>query len=619
MKRVITICSIAAVILTATDLVQAAILNVPADYLTIQTAVDHAIDGDEVVVADGIYTGTGNRDIDFLGKAITVCSKNGPENCIINCQGSIENEHRGFFFHSGEGENSLISGFTIRNGQTTNGGGICCMRSSPTITNCIISENKAGGWGGGIDCRNSSPTITNCTISGNAASVAPDSATGGGGINCINSSPTIINCTISGNTTTTGGGIGCMRSSPTIINCTISSNTSTHSDGGIGCYWNSSPTITNCIITGNTAEYWAGGIYCYEGSSPTITNCIITNNTANNGGGICCYSSSPIITNCTSSENSASYEGGGICCYSSSPIITNCTFNGNSASTGAGMFNKDSSPTVKKCMFIENHASSDSGGMYNYDSSPTVTNCMFTGNSAFAGGGMLNYDGSPTVTNCTFSGNSVDYGGGMYNSSINLTLTNCTLRGNSALKGGGMYNFNTSPTITNCILWSNTASSSGPQIYGLATVTYSDVQDGWSGTGNINANPLFADADGRLSPGSPCINAGDNSAVLVATDLDGNPRIAGPRVDMGAFEVQPAELLLDLTFEVIDLDLQSGIENSLLAKLDAAQKANDSVAINTLQAFINAVEAQRGNKIPEADADDLIAAAQQIIDLLMAD
>jgi hemerythrin-like domain-containing protein len=77
---------------------------------------------------------------------------------------------------------------------------------------------------------------------------------------------------------------------------------------------------------------------------------------------------------------------------------------------------------------------------------------------------------------------------------------------------------------------------------------------------------------------------------------------------------------------ITDLKLQHGIENSLLAKLDAAiQKLdddndnNDLAAINSLQAFINAVEAQSGKKISEEDVDDLIAAAQQIIDLLSSE
>ena len=97
-------------------------------------------------------------------------------------------------------------------------------------------------------------------------------------------------------------------------------------------------------------------------------------------------------------------------------------------------------------------------------------------------------------------------------------------------------------------------------------------------------------------------------------------------MDMGAYEAIPVELLENLAQDVVDLNLHSGIENSLDAKLDAALKAlddlnenNDVAAFNSLEAFINAVEAQRGNKIPEADADDLIAAAQQIIDLLLAE
>jgi hypothetical protein len=108
-----------------------------------------------------------------------------------------------------------------------------------------------------------------------------------------------------------------------------------------------------------------------------------------------------------------------------------------------------------------------------------------------------------------------------------------------------MYNINSNPAVTNCILWGNTANT-GPQIYisgGTAAVTYSDVQGGWPGTGNKNANPLFADGAGRLAPTSPCIDAGNNAAVSgVATDLDGKARKTDgnldgvPVVDMGAYE-----------------------------------------------------------------------------------
>jgi len=190
------------------------------------------------------------------------------------------------------------------------------------------------------------------------------------------------------------------------------------------------------------------------------------------------------------------------------------------------------------------HGFTVSGGNANGSSRP-----------ASCGGGMYTDNGNPTLTDVTFSGNSASYGGGMFNIYGNPTLTNVTFSGNSAGEGGGMCNYDTSPTLTNCILWGNTADSGPPQIYSSSsstpTVTYSDIQGGHAGEGNIDAAPLFVDADGaddivgtrddnlRLCVGSPAIDAGDNSAIPagVITDLDGNPRITNAAVDMGAYEV----------------------------------------------------------------------------------
>ncbi len=234
-------------------------------YQYIQDGINAATDGDTVLVRDGTYTGPGNRDLDFDGKAITVRSENGAEATTIDC----ENSDGGFGFSADEGADSVVDGFTIRNAHATyHGGGVYCYESSPTITNCRIIGNTASWHGGGIYCRRSNPTISNCVISGNTAIKR-------------------------------GGGIYCYEDSdPTIANCTIIGNSANEEGGGICCYDDSDPTITNCTITGNSATH-GGGIYCFDYSNPTITNCTISANAAPKGGGICCVrNSNPTISKC---------------------------------------------------------------------------------------------------------------------------------------------------------------------------------------------------------------------------------------------------------------------------------------------------------------------------------
>jgi len=188
------------------------------DYLTVQEGIDAARDGDEVVVCDGTYTGPGNKNLDYGGKAITVRSANGPENCIIDCQ----NSGRGFYFHAGDGPTSIVSGFTITNGNETEqypwGGGIYCTSSAPTIVNCKITSNAAGR-GGGLYLSWSSPTLINCLIVENSASDM-----GGGIYTAVSSFPVLINCTLSANQALAGGGMYNDGSAGSLINCIVWGN-----------------------------------------------------------------------------------------------------------------------------------------------------------------------------------------------------------------------------------------------------------------------------------------------------------------------------------------------------------------------------------------------------------
>ncbi len=331
------------------------------------------------------------------------------------------------------------------------------------------------------------------------------------------------------------------------------------------------PTVTGCTFADNTAVNGAG-MMNRGGSVPTITASTFVGNSADNdGGGIYNASSDPIVNNCAflgnkATEGGTSY-GGGMANYTASPSVTDCAFVGNSAGTsGGGMSNRERSyPTVRSCTFKGNTASSGGGGMCNLDlSSPAVINCIFTGNEGgtSGGGGMWNgIDSSPRVTNCLFTGNeSLDEsggGGGMRNEvRSHPIVTNCTFYANLASIGGGMRsNDDCNPTVENCVFWQNVPDQIDDLAASVTTATYSCIQGGWPGLGNIDEDPLFVDPIGpdgipgtedddlRLSPGSPCIDVGDNTVVdACLPDLDRNWRIVDgdgdeiPVVDMGPYE-----------------------------------------------------------------------------------
>jgi RHS repeat-associated protein len=247
--------------------------------------------------------------------------------------------------------------------------------------------------------------------------------------------------------------------------------------------------------------------------------------------GIVIQAASPLIsaTQVLTNTNTSTFpEGGGVYNNSGSPTIQNNTFQGNSAS---GFFGYGS-------------------GVYNNSGNPTIQNNTFRGNSAGRlGGGVYNNSGSPTIQNNTFRGNSAGSdGGGVYNNSGSPTIQNNTFRGNSAGSlGGGVYNNSGSPTIRSNII----ANSTGTGIYGSGGVPgpVLDYNDVWNnskgnysgvtpGAHDISADPLFVNAangDFHLSPGSPCIEAGDPNHYPL-TDFEGEPRPMGLIPDIGADE-----------------------------------------------------------------------------------
>lgn len=180
---------------------------------------------------------------------------------------------------------------------------------------------------------------------------------------------------------------------------------------------------------------------------------------------------------------------------------------------------------------------------------PLIANCTFTGNISSFGAGMDCLTSAvPSLVNCVFINNTASSsGGGMCNTSASPDLINCTFTGNSSSDGGAMSDGNSTPNLYGCILWNNTTTDYASEIDQTnANVIDSDIEGGYSGTGNINANPQFVSGSNlELEPTSPCINTGNYGDIAFAdavsgitTDCAVVPRTIESTVDMGAYELQ---------------------------------------------------------------------------------
>lgn len=323
----------------------AADLKVSADgsarFETIQSAVDSAVNGDVVIVANGEYTGDGNTGIDFKGKAITVRSENGPENCIIDCKKS----GRAFIFYHNETGTSAVSGFTVINANNADGGAIRCGKydrgtvyeaprateetGSPSISNCIFRNNYSDYAGAAIIINTSSPVISGCVFENNSAKQY------GGAIAFMNeANPKIINCSFINNSAYSGGAIHAEESEGELAGLYISDNNAEYDGAGI-CIRESRVTVDRCRILGNKS-YWGAGISVKTTSGATIRSCLVAENEGERGGGISVRKSEAVISGCTITSNSGHggnnpFKGiGGIYFEETSPEINNSIIWGNS-------------------------------------------------------------------------------------------------------------------------------------------------------------------------------------------------------------------------------------------------------------------------------------------------
>ena len=478
-------------------------------YTTIQSAIDTAADGDVVIVRDGTYTGTGNRDIDFKGKAIHLKSENGPERCIVDAQGSEAERHRGFIFQCEEGQGSILEGFSIINGYASQGGAIRCY-SSPAIIGNVLRNNRAES-----------------VVDGNAE---------GGAICSYSGSPVI-------------------KDNQVLSNWAEGSGTYAGSRGG-GIFASGSATIIGNMISGNqvrpnnavTTNQGGGGIYVCSKSTAVIDNVIMQNIASGEGyafsmtGGGGVYATAGTVTGNTVTGNSGGGAGGGGLYVTGSAVICENLISENSFGYGGGLY-----------------ADSDSR-------QAQVTRNTIAGNTAGCGGGMHIRAATVVSNNLIINNNSSQqYGAGAWlDAQYGAAISNCTFVGNVAPWGSTVM-VGGKGTISNCILWGNDT------IYeidcsGSCMVRYSNVSGGrervrsdpvpslgW-GPENTDTDPLFADylngdfhlksQAGRWDPEasdgaggwvydvvtSPCIDAGAPADSYANETLPN-----GGRVNIGAY------------------------------------------------------------------------------------
>ncbi len=525
-----------------------AVIHVPGDQPTIQAGINEAVDGDTVLIADGTYTGYGNIGLSFWGTSLILCSANGPEKTIIEC----ENLDRGMNFSAADND-VFIDGVTIRNGcgiELNLGGGIY-SRGSPIIYNCRI-QNCTGYFGAGIYCDNSSSTIDNCTIENNISEGS-------------------------------GGGISVFSSEITISNTLFKNNSARDSGGAIKCNM-SDPVIMNCRFSGNYA-YTGGAIYFDGFGFPVIGGQLnhgnrFEENEALIGMDLCCHSkrNHPVdaryntfsgihfsnyyvspqesfdLSNCESDKvpitqdiylsSFGSDTNDGISLQTPfktlrygmslihpteempisifiqpgiySPSFTGETFpiplNNHISLFGDNpvktVFDAENSNPVFHIstnrnviisgLTMKNGVSgyfSAEGGIYALDSELQLLNCIIDQNTGLYGGGLLCRNGTVGVINCLFTRNHSydkwDSAGAAIDAfGTALSIANSTFYWNSADNGAGIkISSDDTFTIKNCISWDNYPEEFF--IWPENCVSYSVIKGGYPGTSNINLDPIF--------------------------------------------------------------------------------------------------------------------------------
>lgn len=322
-----------------------------------------------------------------------------------------------------------------------------------------------------------------------------------------------------------------------------------YNNRGNGLYFSSgnsgnSPLIKDCRVVNNEGY----GIYSGFAVGATIDNCLVKNNTRGISAGL--ETGAYIVNSEIINNGSLALNGGGIY-VSGSCSINNCTIKNNIAKSGGGIsasLNFFEQVVINNCQIDSNFATHSGGGIYSAMGGFILKNSVVSNNSATFGGGIYAldannyYSGNNQISNnLIYKNYAVEKGAGLFvRGSYGAEINQVTFIGNYAgVVGGGIFNdkiFSEPMSISNSILWNNSPDQAADSI-DYMNITYTDIQGGWPGTGNINSNPLFKSPstnDYSLTwanfpiidyTHSPCIDAGDPAS---------DPDPDGTLTDLGA-------------------------------------------------------------------------------------
>ena len=455
-------------------------------YTSIQYAIDQAgtLSGDTLLVRPGTYA----ELVDYAGKTLSIVSTDGPALTTIDASAVVAADTSCVRIDSGEGPAARLEGFTLEgsfgtfDAGTYRGGCIYLVGTSPTIADCVLRGGTAD-LGAGLWSQGGSPRVERTTFIDNAS----PTILSGGGAYLEGGAPDLEDCDFIGNEAWGLGGAGLFADSASLVLRDCRFSFAGGYGGGCGAYLDAtSAVIEDCRFESSVSlADNGGGLLVAAGSVVTAERCVFADNSLQDdhtGGGVYVAAMGDLTVRASSFEGNFSARGGAAANFGTLSIEDSSLFDN----------------TAQSFSFLDGRG----GGVYAAAGASTqLVRCVLAGNQAIPG---LGGGGE---------------GGAVFGPAL---LENCTVVGNTAVNAGGGA---CGASLLNTIHRDNLPAA----LCAAPSVTYSDVEGGAAGVGNIDLDPLFWDPAGRdyhLLLGSPCIDAGDPTSPL---DPDGT------RADMGAF------------------------------------------------------------------------------------